>query len=259
MEILTENTLFVGKVAIHLQSVPSTNAYAWELVSKNTPIEGTVIWADIQTAGRGQIGSRWESAPNENITATFILCPSFLLASQQFLLNQAIALGVRDWLVALGVPSQRVFIKWSNDIYIDDKKLGGILIENVLRQNSLQYSIVGIGLNINQTVFAETLPNPISLAQTLHQTFDCQILLGKLCGYLEARYMQLRAGRRDELKAAYTQALYRYQEEADYEIIATQERVRGQIMGVGATGKLIVQIAGKLQEFDLKEIKFLIN
>ena len=83
--------------------------------------------------------------------------------------------------------------------------------------------------------------------------------MGKLCGYLEARYMQLRAGRRDELKAAYTQALYRYQEEADYEIIATQERVRGQIMGVGATGKLIVQIAGKLQEFDLKEIKFLIN
>ena len=162
-----KNTLFVGKVLVELPRLTSTNLYAQELLSKSKPSEGTVISTSDQYAGRGQIGSGWESEAHKNITLTFIFYPAFLPIRQQFQLTQAISLGVKDCIEHF-VP-KNVKIKWPNDIYINDKKTCGILIQNTLSGAQISSSIIGIGININQTHFQTNPPNPTSFKLEMEQ------------------------------------------------------------------------------------------
>ena len=125
-----ENTLFIGKVLRHFPQLGSTNQYAVEIVSKSNPTEGTVISTFHQPAGRGQIGRKWESEPHKNLTLSIIFYPRFLAPTQQFILNQAISLGLVDFItkyIAKGVK-----VKWPNDIYVQDRKIAGILLQNTL-------------------------------------------------------------------------------------------------------------------------------
>ena len=237
--------------------LPSTNLFALELLSKSKPIEGTVISTCDQTDGRGQIGSKWLGEPGKNIALSIILYPFFLKAMQQFSLSQAIALAVRDWMQALlGKP---VHLKWPNDLYIGDRKAGGILIQNSIIGASWQSSVVGIGINVNQEYFDETLPNPTSLKiASGGPDFDLEAIKNQLFQHIEQRYLQLKNGRLELLAAAYCECLYglgtpRLFQRPD------GSTFNGVITGTTPAGLLcILDEHGKEATFDLKAVRFIV-
>lgn len=148
------------------------------------------IWLALeQTAGKGQRGKLWESAPGENIIFTAVLEPNFLPLTSQILLSIAVALACYDLFSRYAGEETR--LKKPNDLYWRDRKAGGILIENVIKAQRWTHAVVGIGININQTVFSPELPNPVSLKQITGKTFDPLCLSKELCDFLEKRYRQL--------------------------------------------------------------------
>ena len=133
------------KNIIKKNQISSTNTVAIELLKKEELPEGTIIWADEQTKGRGQRGNSWESEPGTNLTISIILFPHFLKAEDQFLLSKVTSLAITDYLAN---RFNQVTIKWPNDIYVANDKIAGILIENSIIGSSFEYAVIGIGLNI---------------------------------------------------------------------------------------------------------------
>ena len=246
------DTLFIGTNHISLQSVDSTNTYAKNLLSEKKPPEGTLITAAEQTAGRGQAGSKWQTAPGLNLTASFILYPTFLSADKQFFLNMAVSLAVRD--LCEEITGHEIRIKWPNDIYQRNKKLAGILIENTISGSNLSSSVIGIGLNINQTEFDPALPNPTSVKRITGQDHDVETVISKLNSYLEKYYLQLRQLHFNFLDKGYTVNLYRYNQTAVFR--KSGQEFRGEITGVTKEGKLIIESNGRYYRFGLKEVEY---
>ncbi len=247
----------MGKVFLNFDTLPSTNEYALDLLAKSKPSEGTVISALHQTAGRGQYGSRWDSEGGKAITLSVIFRPVFLNISRQFDLNIAVALAVHD-ILRKNAPDVDLHVKWPNDIYIGHKKLGGILIQNAISNKKIASSVVGIGLNINQKEFPPELPNPTSLLLSIGREYDRDTLIQDLCKSLEARYLQLKAGKIEALKNDYYQALYNFQIPAKYERANGQQFV-GIITGVSPEGRLcVLNERGVKEYFGLKEIKMIL-
>ena len=250
-------TLFVGQNCIHLKSIDSTNSYASQLLGDIKPVEGTLIYTFDQQNGRGQRGNTWETEPNKNVASSFILYPSFLQAGRQFLLNKVISLAVADLMAELTEPSdktQEIKIKWPNDIYVGKKKIAGILIENTLRENNIQNAIIGIGININQTVFSADI-NATSLALIASKVFELMQVLEKLCEFMEARYLQLKGNKPEAIALEYLQRLYQFGEWHSY--TSGDQLFEGKIIGISAIGKLQMQLkTAEIKEFDLKEIRF---
>jgi BirA family transcriptional regulator, biotin operon repressor / biotin---[acetyl-CoA-carboxylase] ligase len=251
------NTLFVGKVLLAFEELPSTNAHAQALLATDKPIEGTVITAAQQPAGRGQHGSSWESEAGKNLTCSVVLHPGFLPAAQHFALNKVVSLAVRET-VAHFCPDQVVKIKWPNDIYIGDAKTCGILIQNTLQRDALGSSIIGIGLNVNQVNFSAWIPNPTSLCKASGLENDLMEVLAHLCQNLEARYLQLKAGKIPAIDQAYLDQLYRFQETSIFQR-PNGEVLAGKIIGLDAIGKLMVQFDGWVERFDLKEVRLVVE
>lgn len=251
-------TLFVGQNSIHLKIVDSTNSYASELLCETKPPEGTVIYTFEQQKGRGQRGNTWEAEPNKNGAFSFILYPSFLRADEQFMLTKITSLAVSDLMAELLRDTDKmreIRIKWPNDIYVGNQKIAGILIENTLREKNIQNSILGIGVNINQKEFGSNI-NATSLANLSGQELDLKFVLERLCEFLEARYLQLKANKLDHLNTDYLQCLYRKDEWHTY--TAEEESFEGKIVGVSALGRLHIELkSGIVKEFDLKELRFL--
>lgn len=247
--------LFVGQNFVTIKEVDSTNNFLKELASNSKPvIEGTVIMAESQYAGRGQQQNGWHAEPGKNLTFSLLLKPVFLPIHVQFDLTRAISLGVFDALHPL--LGDRLKIKWPNDIYYADQKLGGMLIENMIQGGQIKNAIVGIGLNINQEKFPDNLPNAVSVKQILHRDYDLKGLLYELCKHIERYYLNLKAGKTSLIRDEYLTQLYRLNEEKVYR---SKEGVfRGTIKGVKDNGLLIVKnnIDEEL-EFSLKEIEFL--
>ncbi len=248
---ITPSTLFTGQNVIYLPSCRSTNEYANQLLSAH-PMDGTLVVASEQTAGRGQRGNHWEAKPDQNLTFSVIWKPTFLNPAQQFQLNIAVSLGVADF-IEMYLPASEVLVKWSNDLYFRAKKLGGILIENQIQSQQINYAVVGIGLNINQTDFQED--KAISFAQITHKTYQLEVALEMLLAKLEARYFQLRHKKYDQLKTMYLQKMYRYQETHWYR--DKTGIFRGEIIGIDAAGRLAVSRQHKIQYYNFKEIEFL--
>ncbi|GGG18038.1 biotin--[acetyl-CoA-carboxylase] ligase [Pontibacter amylolyticus] len=249
---MVPNTLFMGQQLFFLPVCASTNSEAQQLLLKNEATEGCVVLTDEQTHGRGQRGNTWEAAPGKNITLSVILSPVFLAVRHQFYLNMAVSLAALDLLREQGLGQARV--KWPNDLYFEDRKLGGILIENTVSGQSIQHSIVGIGLNVNQLHFG--IGTATSLAAEIGTQLDVKRLVSRLLELLEKRYLELRSGKIDKLKYEYLQTLYRYQEEHGYQI--GPEQVQGRIMGVDEDGRLALEVDGGLRYFAFKEIAYLI-
>ena len=219
-------------------------------------VEGDIILAQCQTAGRGQRGHTWESREGENLTFSLVLEPLFLPPSEQFLISECVALGVCDALLHYGIEAQ---IKWTNDIYIGDRKLAGILIEHKLQGSALARTVAGIGLNVNQKAFSDDLPNPISMAQAAGREFDREEVLQTVAASLMVRYEQLREGGAKELQADYHQRLYRLGQEHCY-ALPDGSRFRGIIRGVEPTGALRIENErGELLSFLFKEVEFVIH
>jgi len=250
----TISGLFVGQNLVTLKEVGSTNNYLKELLSNSKPVaDGTVIMAESQYAGRGQQTNRWHSEAGLNLTFSILLKPSFLPLQQQFDLTRTISLGVVS---ALGqAMNGNVQVKWPNDIYHGDKKLGGILIENLVQGSQIKHSIIGIGLNINQVDFPAEVPNPTSVKQILHRDYDLHILLSQICSCIEAWYLKLKAGRLDEIRETYLGKLYWFNQERDF--MADGVPFKGKIIAVRNDGFLVLSTKSGEKEFNLKQIQFL--
>jgi len=246
------NNLFAGKVFISLHEVDSTNEQAKRWLSKNKPPEGAVIFTHHQTKGKGQFGKTWESEPGKNLTFSIILYPVFLEAKKAPTLNQAICLGLKDFLQSLNIPAR---IKWPNDIYHHDKKLAGLLIENGLTGEHLNYSVTGIGLNVNQTNFSPDIPNPTSLKLISGKEFELEKLLSEFFPFVEKRYLQLKSGRFAEIKKDFEGCLYQLNEERLYK--TSTEKFEGIIRGLNEEGQLAMEIRGKTKLFSNAEIIYL--
>ena len=251
--VVTPQTLFTGQQLLWLPVCASTTSEAQALILQNRASEGYTVITDFQTAGRGQRGHQWEAAPAENLLLSVVWQPTFLAPAQQFALSQAVALGVHDWAQALLGPDPQLKLKWPNDLYYGEQKLGGILIENSLNGPKIQHSIVGVGLNVNQQRFA--VPTATSLGQLTGRAYAREALAARLLECLERRYLQLRAGQVGQLRQAYVQALYRYQETHWFEVDG--RRVSGQIVGVEDDGRLAVALGQEVRRFGLQEIRHL--
>jgi BirA family biotin operon repressor/biotin-[acetyl-CoA-carboxylase] ligase len=251
------SSLFIGKVQIRLDSVDSTNKFAKELLSKTTPSEGTVIRTDKQFAGRGQFGSNWASGEGKNITLSVILYPKFLLAVQQFYLSMAVSLSVLEIIKSI-LKDKEVKIKWPNDIYVNRKKIAGILIENTLNGIYLKESVIGIGINVNQEYFSSELPNASSIFLEMDQKIDLDQISLQLYISIERHYMELKSSKLLELMYNYQKNLFLKGQLGNYQLIKSGEIIQGIIEGVDESGQLIMNIEEKVQKFSLKQISFLL-
>ena len=229
----------------------STNDIAIDLLEKPDTHEGCIVITDNQTAGKGQRGKVWISAPGLNLTYSIILKPTSLLIRDQFIFNMAVSLSIVDVLNRM-LTNARVNIKWPNDIYVDEKKIGGILIENTLEPPFMKTSVVGIGLNVNQRKFS--LEKITSLSLLENKEINLEQFLENLVLSLELRYRQLKSADYELIRADYLKYLLGYLQlrsfYSEFEFEAT-------IIGVTDTGKLRLKKAREIMEFDIKEIKFL--
>jgi BirA family biotin operon repressor/biotin-[acetyl-CoA-carboxylase] ligase len=197
----------IGQSFTVLTTVDSTNNYAMQAAKSGLGSHGSVYFALEQSAGRGQRGRSWQSQPGENIALSAILEPHQLHASQAFVLSACIALACYDFFKNYTGPDE-LRIKWPNDLYWQDRKAAGILIENIYRGNQWSFAIAGIGININQTRFDLPSKKAVSLKQITGRYFDLMILCRELCSCLEERYRQLMEDE-NEILHAYNEVLYK--------------------------------------------------
>ncbi len=245
-------TLFIGKKYYSFQELPSTNTWLMEsLVAHKLP-EGTLVLADHQTEGKGQFGAIWSSEPSSSLTFSILLKPIFLPISNTYDISICIALAIHDCLNELR-PGFK--IKWPNDIYFENKKVAGILIENQIHKSSCEHSVVGIGLNVNQTEFFK-LPKATSLKQIIGVNFPVQNLLDRLCETIEARYLQLRANMYPSLLKSYLEHMYWFNEIHTFQTDALQ--FNASIIGVLRNGRLLLKFSdGSKRDFEIKELQFI--
>ena len=238
----------------YFDTLGSTNNYC-KLLDLDKVEEFTVICARQQTAGIGQKGNIWVSEPYKNLTFSLILKPYFIPAKAQYTLTMMLAVAVAESITEL-LPQKNVFIKWPNDIYIDNNKICGILATSYIQQERISHTICGIGLNVNQTSFPDWIPNPISLKLIDDKEHDLEEVLRLLLEKIRKNYDILK---RDstKIKEAYISRLYRYGIEAKYRYKGRS--IQGTIIGVNEFGHLILQSAdGETLNCDLKELEFII-
>jgi len=246
--------LFVGQNLITIKQVDSTNNFLKNSLSNSKPFpEGTVIMAEGQYAGRGQQQNRWHSEDGKNLTFSILLNPAFLPLSQQFDLTRAVSLGIINALSPL--LGDQLKIKWPNDIYCADGKLGGILIENIVQGGKIKNSVIGIGLNINQDKFPLEVPNAVSLKQILLRDYELKLLLSDICKNIETVYLKLKAGHFDLIRKDYLARLYWLNEQKMFK--ADGEIFEGIIESVREDGVLILNNGSGATEYTQKEIEFL--
>lgn len=248
-------------------TVDSTNARL--CADRGTLADRTVYAARFQTDGKGQRGNSWKSERNGNLTFSILLKPTYLSASQQFALSEAVTLGITDYLRSHGVQAM---VKWPNDIYVSDRKICGILIENFLGGAKLADSIVGIGLNVNQMTFDPSAPNPTSIALETGAASDPEIELGYLLEAVDKRLKTLENGCHDELERDFLNRLYRLGEWREYidcrgsddsltptTVLIDGRRFTGRITGLAPGGLICIEAeSGEMLTFAFKELRYII-
>ncbi len=234
------------------EKLDSTNNYALKLLKESQPEEGTVIMADFQTLGKGQRNNRWESEKKRNITLSIILYPEFLEAEKQFYLSMAISLGLVSFLNNYHLD---VTIKWPNDIYIQRKKIAGLLIENSMVKRNLMNSVSGIGLNVNQERFSKEIPNPTSMYLELKKTFDLKEVQKSLLNSVEDWLVKLYLKEYQIIKQSYEQKMLFRNEWSDF--LLGNVRFSGKITGVNEYGQLIItDDKSAVRTFNFKEVEY---
>ena len=228
---------------VHIDETDSTNRWLREQGGE----ENMVVWADYQTAGRGCGTNHWESERGKNLTFSMLLHPHDVPAQKQFRISRAISLAICK---ALGQHIGDLSIKWPNDIYWRDGKIGGILIEVTLQGNKVKDCIIGIGLNINQRVFRSDAPNPVSMWQICEQETDCEQLLQEI---LQAFQEYMCKSNKDE----YQSMLYRRKGFHPY--ADKDGAFMAEIIDVEDDGHLLLRDDnGQLRRYAFKEVTFII-
>jgi BirA family biotin operon repressor/biotin-[acetyl-CoA-carboxylase] ligase len=211
----------------------------------------SVIAAESQTRGRGQRGNSWSSAPGENLTFSILLKLSALEAKDFMSITFLAAAAVRDFLKGEGIPAQ---VKWPNDIYAGKRKLCGMLIENGLHQSRIAYSVIGIGLNLNQVCFPENIPNPTSMKLLTGREFKPMETLDKLLTYFDMGAL----ARAEELRRNYLHGLFQKDVARQYRDIASGEEFTGTIKDVQPDGRLLMETPLGPRLFSFKELSYIL-
>ena len=217
----------------YFDTLESTNKYC-KLLNPDEVEEFLVVWAATQTDGIGQAGNHWESEPDKNLTFSLILKPTFLPAESQYNLTMAIAVAVQKTVAEL-LPEEQVSIKWPNDIYVGDRKICGILTSCQVMGSHISQAICGIGLNVNQILFPDWAPNPVSLCQIASREFDLDEVLKTVLEEINGCYETLKTDSKC-IREKYLSLLYRKGVETWY--LYRGEPTRGTIEGVDPFGRL---------------------
>ncbi len=240
---------------VKLNAIDSTNSYLKGLMQTEALEDFTVVVANHQNSGRGQMGSKWTSEPGKNLIMSVLKIFNDLPAEQQFSLNVCVSLAVFDTLKSLEIP--KLSIKWPNDILSGNRKIGGILIENSLLGTQIRSAIIGLGLNVNQTDFVD-LPNASSLKLIMDREFDLDQIQIAILRNLQQRFLAYQKDDTAVLWSQYEASLFGKDNSHSFMIEGGQV-VLGRIEGISAGGKLnIVLENGALRSFGLKEIKLLL-
>lgn len=250
------HTLFIGSNLIRLETAVSTNSLAAEAIAEKKLPEGTVIVAEEQTQGRGYAGNTWQSERGKNLLMSMVLYPNFLSPRQHFFLNQVVSLAISDTLDE-HIPANEVRIKWPNDVFIGNRKVAGILIENSIKGNMIQHCIVGMGINVNQTGFGDGLKQATSLAKELKSEIPLEQLMQQLFTHFEKRYLQLKREKFEMLVKEYMKKMYLVDELATFS--AQQKKFRGKIEGLTADGRLVIEQDGIHKVYGFKEVEFVLE
>ena len=269
---------------IHLEQTDSTNAYLQRKQSE-CDIRSWVVSADEQTAGKGMGNNSWESEVGKNLTFSLALDVSFLPAERQFLLSEAVPLGIIEVLDKVlsdsfegmsltpsnaehfhaetvrlesmpSKPAENLSIKWQNDIFYKSHKLTGILINSTIKAKMMDVSIIGIGLNVNQMQFQDWPTHPISLKQITGKDYDLQPLLEQIAEHILIKVEQLKSDPAI-IEQDYLKRLFRYRTWTDYEV--DEKVLRLFMTGIDPFGRLLlIDETNKTYCFDIKEIRFLL-
>ena len=235
----------------YVKETDSTNDY----LRRYTPAddeEMTVVWTDFQQKGRGQGSNSWESEAGKNLTFSILIHPHDILARDQYIISMAVAVTMHRFLSR--ELSKEVYIKWPNDIYVGDSKIGGILIENRLGGEHIKDCVIGIGLNVNQQVFTSDAPNPISMCQTEGREWDREEVLREL---LDEFVWQMEHFRIDKIREKYRSHLYR--REGFYPYRDADGDFEAELVTVEDDGHLVLRdTSGRERRYAFKEVTFLI-
>lgn len=234
---LPSESIIIGHPHHQFDSISSTNNYALEMLSKSKPREGTAISTDFQSGGRGQIGKTWESEADKNILVSLIMYPTFIIPEQHFKLTMTIALAISDFIEH--TIQKKASVKWPNDIYVGEKKIAGILIQNSLQNKKITTSIIGMGINVNQLDFNHA-PNPTSLALLSNKGFKIEELLPKLFLCIERRWLQLKKKSFQLLNEHYHNKLYLKGIQRKF-LVDSDKVISGKIKGVNEEGLLMIE------------------
>ena len=250
---------------MYIKQTHSTSTLLREQYSDALPHLYT-IRTDFQTAGRGQAGNSWESEEGKNLLFSTLLRYEGILATKQWRLSMLVAVALWETL-AKYLPQEQLTIKWPNDIYFGDKKIVGILIENSLSGQYVGYSIVGIGVNVNQTQWLSNAPNPISMKEITGKEYDVETLMNEWISSMKSWELCTT----DDIRAAYMQHLYRSKGwheyvEREVNITPTAIALKGiedaffaEIVNVTEQGELVLRLQNREEKtYHFKQIRFVI-
>ncbi|RZK11827.1 MAG: biotin--[acetyl-CoA-carboxylase] ligase [Flavobacterium sp.] len=239
---------------IKLDAIDSTNDFLKELLTNNDPENFTIITAEAQNKGRGQMGSVWVSEKGKNLTMSILVRDFLFDINQIYNLNISVAVAIITVLKGYDIP--KLSIKWPNDIMSDNKKVGGILIENVIKGATNIDSVIGIGLNVNQTNF-DGLPKASSLSVIAGSTFEKFEILQKIVEEIKLNISKLGDNKSEELWQIYTDLLFKKGVPMPFEN-ATQQRFMAIIQGVSKIGQLKLLLEDDtVKTYGIKEIQML--
>lgn len=241
------NTQIIGQNIIYFNRVDSTNSIAFELMKQNMADDGTVIIAEHQGNGRGQGTKQWISDAYENLLFSVILKPVTNTYSDPFIINKAIALALQTSIQEV-LPNEKVNIKWPNDILVNKRKICGILVENNYSGQNLNWSIAGIGLNVNQDFEAISSLNASSLKNISGYEFQREVILKNILESIESCYLNVLNSQNDTISQSFNQMLLGFN--SNQKFILDQKEVNGEIVGCDRDGRLMIQFEdSKVQSF----------
>lgn len=239
---------------IKLGAIDSTNSYMRQLCMDQELEDYTVVMAEHQLQGRGQRGTSWQSQKGKNLTCTVFKSVKGLMMEEAFQISMITSLAIADALKAMGLPKVRV--KWPNDILSEDKKVCGILIENIVRQKGLEASLIGIGLNVNQTNF-RGLPQASSLKSILGKFIPVDEVMDQVLKQLKKKFRTLEGGQRYPVVKAYENLLYRKGKPSSFKT-PQGEIFPGFIQGIDTNGAIKIKLEDDIiKSFELKEIQLM--
>ena len=239
---------------IKLDAIDSTNDFLKELLTNNNPENFTVITAEAQNKGKGQMGSVWVSEKGKNLTMSVLVKDFLFDINQIYNFNISVAVGIVTVLKIYNIP--KLSIKWPNDIMSDNKKVGGILIENTIKSAIDIVSVVGIGLNVNQKEFSN-LPKASSLSLIVNADFDKDLILAEIVKTIKTNVEILKVGKAEILWKRYSSLLFKVQIPMPFQM-SYGKPFMGIIQGVSEDGKLQLLLEDdSIQTYEIKEIQML--